>query len=167
MAARNLLDPEKLIALLSAGLVQFAIAGTPPELTPADVLQDYDQVIAQIPGDHARIASVALAELNIALHQAKKQAALTLCQGHWMPSGEVVQQLGPLPVTQSDGGTIWIYQAARHAHPLACEHTSRAQFFQEMSRHLPAWISLRPAGELVTFSQGHVKPPPHPRLAIR
>jgi hypothetical protein len=156
----------KLVALmLSATLAGFAVAGAEPE--PAGTAADYDQVIARVPADQASIAPVALAELNIALHQAKKQAATALCNGNWFADGEVIQQLGPVPAAPAGDTTVWIYRTERRAMPLPCEHTSRAQFFQEMSRHLPAWISIRPAGQLTGYSQGDALPLPDTLLTNR
>jgi hypothetical protein len=149
--------------LLSISLGSIAHAGPAPgDTTDVPV---YDQVMARIPGDVAGIAPVALAQLNIALHRAKKQAATVLCKGSWLPDGEIVQQLGPLPVRLTDHTSAWIYQAARRPVPLACDQASRAQFFQEMSRHLPAWISIRPAGGPTSYRLGIAEPVPQPRLA--
>jgi len=141
--------------LLSIGLGGPAPAAPAPDVPAAFIMPDHDQVIARMPGTDAQIAPVMLAQLTIALHQAKKQAADALCQGHWLPDGERILQLGPVPVTQDDGSTVWVYQAARRALPLACEQVSRAQFFLEMSRHLPAWVTIRPAGQLTAYRQGN------------
>lgn len=163
LAARHPLVHRRLLMLLSISLGSIAHAVPAHGDTTAEPA--YDQVMARIPGDTAGIAPVALAQLNIALHRAKKQAATALCKGSWLPDGEIVQQLGPLPVILTNYKTVWIYQVARRPVPLACEQASRAQFFQEMSRHLPAWVSIRPAGGLTTYRLGVAEPLPHPRLA--
>jgi hypothetical protein len=118
----------------------------------------YDQVSARIPRDEAPIASVAMARLIIALHSARKLAAQSLCNGNWPPAGQTLQRIGPfLPPTEVSEDSVWIYQSLQRAHPLACGQVSRARFFQEMSRHLPAWISIRPAGQTTVFNQGAVQ----------
>lgn len=156
------------ILLLAIGLGGIALTGSAAAGNPvAGILPEHDQVIARMPGEEAEIAPAMLAQLNISLHRAKKQAAASLCQGHWLPDGERVQQLGPLPVTLDDGSTVWIYQAARRPQPLACEQVSRAQFFQEMSRYLPAWVTIRPAGQLTTYRLGNAQFIPPPHLATR
>jgi len=127
----------------------------------------YDEVVAHIPQKQARIGSVALAELTIALHQAKLRAEQTLCLGNWTPSGETVQRVGPLRMEAQGRPKVWLYRSLRRAHPLACQHVSRTQFFQEMSRHLPAWVSIRPAGQTLSFNLGHAQPLPPSRLAVR
>jgi len=138
-----------------------------PETLNSTATAGYDQVIAHIPHDRAAIASVALAEVNIALHYAKKRTEDGLCHGNWTPSGEALRQFGPRPVAQRAEQKIWLYQSWRKAHPLACDGVSRAQFFLEMSRHLPAWISIRPAGQTTAFNQGFERPLPSAYLATR
>jgi hypothetical protein len=129
-------------------------AAPAPDIPAAMIMPDHDQVIARMPGPEAQIAPVMLAKLTIALHEAKKQAADALCQGHWLPDGERLMQFGPAPATLGDGSRVWAYQDARRALPLACDQVSRAQFFLEMSRHLPAWVTVRPAGQLTGYRQG-------------
>ena len=163
--ATDLHAPVRLFALLLLTAAPGHAAETGPVQPAAD--EGYDLVVAHIPGSRAKIAPVALAELRIVLHRAKKQAALSLCQGNWLPEGELLQQLGPLPVALTGGEYVWIYQAAWRAAPLACEHTSRGQFFQEMSRHLPEWVTVSPAGQLSAYRQGQELPPPRTGLAVR
>ena len=168
MAAKYLSNSKTLTALLLLPWLGRVVAAQPsPEAANPVSIDNYDQIIAQMPLNRAAIASVALAELNIALHQAKNRAEQTLCQGNWTPSGEVVQQIGPLVVAKTAAPKIWLYQSLRRAHPLACDRVSRAQFFLEMSRHLPAWVSIRPAGQIVSFSEGLVQPLPPSYLATR
>lgn len=138
-----------------------------PEKLNASVTINYDQVIAHMPRDRAATASVALAELNIALHNAKKRTEQTLCGGHWSPSGETLQQVGPLVARKRAHEKIWLYQSLRRAHPLSCDGISRAKFFLEMSRHLPEWVSIRPAGQTTGFNQGSALQLPPSHLAVR
>jgi len=124
--------------------------------SPRDSLA-YDQIVAQIPIGHAPIGSVALANLNIALHSAKQQAEITLCGGRWTPPGTVVFQQGPAIEQRffhTDEIPAWHYVAFRHPRELACNTNSRAAFFLEMSRNLPGWVQIRPAGQLSAFQQG-------------
>ncbi len=115
----------------------------------------YDQFIARIPLDYAPTGAVALATLNLALHKAKKQAEITLCKGQWTPHGSVVFQQGPaIKRSPPQGIPSWHFNAFRQPWELACGTTSRAAFFLEMSRYLPAWIKIRPAGQLLAFRQG-------------
>lgn len=126
----------------------------PPRTLP------YDQVNADIPLDGTPIASVALARLTIALHHAKSRTEARLCHGNWSPSGDIVHQDGPQRETGPtvETGTHWHYTELRQPLSLNCNHISRAQFFLEMSRHLPAWVSVRPAGQFTAFRQGATEP---------
>lgn len=128
---------------------------------------DYDRVIVQMPAEQASIASVAMAKLAITLHNARKQAALTLCNGNWAPGGEVVRQIGPLALTPSPEDKIWLYESLRRPHPLDCKDVSRARFFLEMRRHLPDWISVRPADRAATPGQGAIRSPHDTALVSR
>ena len=118
--------------------------------------QEYDSMTAEMPVTQATIGSVALAKLNIALRAARLQAQETLCQGSWNPIGQAMQVTGPKPATDVAGRPVWRYQSLRQAHPLACTGVSRAQFFLETSRHLPAWVTIRPAGNTVAFRLGEI-----------
>ena len=123
-----------------------------------DTLISYDQVVASVPRKEAQTASVALACITIALHSAKQNAEHALCGGRWAPRGNLMHRTGPaidqsLPAATKTGIT-WQYSALRQALPLNCGKISRAEFFMEMSRHLPAWIQIRPAGQLSAYRQG-------------
>lgn len=117
----------------------------------------YDQIVAWIPLRQASTGSVALANLTIALHSAKQQAEIKLCDGQWAAQGSLVFQQGPV-VERSPAHTneipSWHYVALRHPWEFACGTSSRAAFFLEMSRHLPAWVQIRPAGQFTAFRQG-------------
>ncbi len=121
---------------------------------PTDSLS-YDHFVARIPLRYAPTAAAALATLNVALHNAKQQAEITLCKGQWAPRGSVVIQQGPT-IERNSPREIpsWHFSATRHPAELACGTTSRTAFFLEMSRYLPAWIKIRPAGQLTAFQQG-------------
>jgi len=120
--------------------------------------QEYDRVMAEMPAHQADIGSVALAKLNIALRSARLNAQQTLCQGHWSPGGKTMQVSGPEPATNAAGQPVWHYQSLRQPHPLACTGVSRAQFFLEMSRHLPEWVTIHPAGYTTAFRLGETEP---------
>jgi hypothetical protein len=143
-----------LALLFSILLAHSAAAESLPNPAASTAAQDYDQVIAYMPQAQAEIASVALARLIIALHDAKTSTARRLCDSTWTPSGTAVQKLGPSLAEHPANQKVWFYHSLRHAFPLACGQVSRVQFFLEMSRHLPAWVFLRPAGQEITFSQG-------------
>jgi len=129
--------------------------------------REYDRIIAEMPAEQAVIGSVALAKLNIALRSAKLHAQQKLCQGHWSPGGKTIQVSGPEPASGSTGQPVWHYQSLRQPHPLACTGVSRTQFFLEMSRHLPEWVTIRPAGYTVTFRLGEIEPTHATSLASR
>jgi hypothetical protein len=129
-------------------------AGALPDASAATQALYSDQVMVELPLEQAEIASVALARVRIVLHHAKQRAADTLCDGRWPPDGATLQQAGPAVVRQSPGVAVWRYAAIRRALPLKCKGVSRARFFMEMSRHLPAWVTIRPAGETTCFRQG-------------
>ena len=118
----------------------------------------YDQVVAHPPLKQAPIASVALAQVNIALHMAKKNAEQALCNGLWTPLGHLAQpsRTGDktLHTTNKPHSKNWHFNMLRYPHELSCGEVSRAMFFKEMSRHLPGWIRIRPAGQLTAFKQG-------------
>ena len=120
--------------------------------------QGYDSVTAEIPAAQAAISSVALAKINIALRTARLSAQQTLCQGHWSPGGKTLQVSGPEPAVNTTGESVWHYHSLRQPHPLACTGVSRAQFFLEMSRHLPEWVAIRPAGHTSAFRLGKIEP---------
>jgi hypothetical protein len=128
--------------------------GALPDASAATQALYSDQVIVELPLDQAEIAAVALARLTIVLHRAKQRAADTLCHGRWPPDGATLQQFGPVVVAQSPGDAVWRYETIRRALPLKCNGVSRARFFMEMSRYLPAWVTVRPAGETTCFRQG-------------
>jgi hypothetical protein len=119
--------------------------------------REYDRVVAEMPAEQAVIGSVALAKLNIILRSARRHAQQKLCQGHWSPGGKTIQVNGPEPSSGTTGQPVWHYQSLRQAHPLACTGVSRTRFFLEMSRHLPEWVTIRPAGSTVTFRLGEIE----------
>jgi len=132
--------------------------GSPAPYNP-DTPNHYDQVVASVPRNEAPTAAVALANITIALHSAKHSAEQTLCGGRWAPRGNLLLRQGPAitqtaPDNSAKPGTPWRYNALRQALPLACDRISRAEFFLEMSRHLPAWIQIRPAGQHSAYRQG-------------
>ena len=118
----------------------------------------YDQVTAQIPREEAPIASVALAKLNISLHKARRKAEQSLCAGQWTPQGTVLHQQGPAldraSGSQGYANRFWHYNAFRSPPNLSCSSVSRGRFYLEMSRHLPEWVQIRPAGLNIAFQQG-------------
>lgn len=155
MAANHPIKSSRTLALLLlAGMAVNRAHALPQTGEAGRQAQDYDQVVVQMPAEQAPIAAVAMARLMIALHTARKQAALSLCNGNWTPGGEPVQQIGPLALAPDPEASIWLYESLRRPRPLACKDVSRARFFMEMSRHLPAWISIRPAGQATAFRQG-------------
>jgi hypothetical protein len=165
MPGNSASNTTAVIALLFlAMLTPSTTAQSLPEPPAAATELDYDQVTAYIPQAPGEIAAVALARLVIALHDARGRAASKFCSGNRAPSGAAVQQtMDRLPDQK-----IWFYRSLRQPLPLACGPVSREQFFLEMSRHLPLWVSLRPAGQNTTFSQGAmIEPLPQSRFVNR
>ncbi|HHH42682.1 MAG TPA: hypothetical protein ENK49_00945 [Gammaproteobacteria bacterium] len=153
-----------MLMLLAQPFCPGASADTP------DSQPGYDQVTAQIPLDLAPLGSVALARLNIALHNARQAAAARLCGGQWSPQGAVLFRQGPVVAQnprQAVGTLSWHYTELRQAGTLSCAPHSRAAFFLEMSRHLPAWVQVRPAGQLTVFRQGEAIVPAQKAIALR
>ena len=169
MLSNSFLKSRRMLTLLLAFQILFSItyAHTPADTAPSKTQSRtsynphdnlaYDQIVARIPLSHAPTGAVVLADLNIALHKAKQQAEFNLCSGQWAPQGTVVYQRGPFVERHSSSANeilSWHYIAFRHPSELACGATSRAAFFLEMSRYLPAWIQIRPAGQRIAFQQG-------------
>jgi hypothetical protein len=152
-----------LLAASSLHLIAFAeplpetATVAPTDITPETLA--YDEIVARIPHTEAPIASVALSKVNIALHNAKQIAEQRLCSGEWVPPGEVSNQHGPIMEKQQGdvpGETFWIYSLSMRPQHIACGKTTRTRFFLEMSRHLPDWISIRPAGQITAFRNGEI-----------
>ena len=110
----------------------------------------YDEVTANVPRQQAEIPSVALAKINIALYRAKQLTEERLCTGKWTSRGTLLYRQG------SEAADTWFFQFIRSPEALVCPDVTRAEYFMEMSRHLPAWISVRPAGQATTFRLGQV-----------
>ena len=143
-----------LAALLPSGFMALA---QPPADDPASPRR-VDEVQARLPVERAATSSVVLARIQIALHRAYRNTSQSLCGGHWMPRGRLVFRQGPERLS-NDGhpatnGGHWVYRALRHPPALDCKGVSRAEYFLEVSRHLPDWISIRPAGQLIAFRSG-------------
>jgi hypothetical protein len=118
---------------------------------------EYDEFIAQIPRQQALTASEALAQINIALHHARQRAAAEACGGRWIASGRLVRQYGP--ALKHNGGAdagarFWRFRSFREPQLFACDGFGRAAVFLEISRHLPSWMSIRPAGQITAYQQG-------------
>jgi len=132
---------------------------------------NYDEVAARLPLTQAPVASVVLARLNIALHQARQRTHQQLCAGQWTPSGALHLEYGPQIEQHSTATTphrYWAYRSLRQPGPFACRGVNRDRFFQEMSRHLPGWITIRPAGQDVAYRQGQgVLPVTQSRIAAK
>ncbi len=134
--------------------------GENPGLLP-DNRWSYDEVTANVPRKQAAIAAVALAKINIALYRARQLAEQRLCAGKWTPRGTVQQQQGPVVMNRElhdreTAKSVWFFQSLRDPQTLTCPDVTRAEYFMEMSRHLPAWISVRPAGQVTQFRLGQV-----------
>lgn len=108
----------------------------------------YDEVTAIVPRQQAEIPSVALAKINISLYRAKQLVEGQLCAGNWTPRGTLLYR------QDSQAADAWLFQTLRSPEALACPNVTRAEYFMEMSRHLPSWISVRPAGQMTTFRLG-------------
>jgi hypothetical protein len=125
----------------------------------------HDQVVARIALEQAPIASVAEAQVKIALYRAKQKTEQNLCAGYWTNQGAVLNQRTPAILEQTDQSSkrqFWLFQSSWSAQTISCPDTTRKQFFLEMSRHLPEWIEIRPAGPVIAFQQGEATfPQPH------
>jgi hypothetical protein len=119
---------------------------------------DLDQILARVPVPEAPIASVAQARVEIALHKARQKAGTRSCAGRWVPSGPVSSSHYGTATTKarlvSRDKDYWYYQVSREPLPLTCANASRADYFLEMSRHLPEWVIIRPAGQQFAFQGG-------------
>lgn len=156
-----------------------APAGAPPGKTSqlAGMLltpgrhEDYDEVTARLPLAQAPVASVVLARINVALHQARQRAGQQLCAGQWTPSGALYLEQGPQLEEHSPAttrGPYWSYRSLRQPSTAPCQGISRDRFFQEMSRHLPDWITVRPAGREIAYRQGQgILPSGQSRIAAK
>ena len=114
-----------------------------------------DQITVWLPYDQAATAAVALAKINLLLYEAKKRAEQSVCGGQWHQSGVLLVENGPYLTTDTDiDQASWFYRSLRQPYTDACRKTSRMEFFREMSKHLPPWLTVRPAGQLTTFRQG-------------
>ncbi len=121
----------------------------------------HDEVIAYVPRQLAETSPVALAKINIAVYRAKQLTEQQLCAGKWTPRGTLLYQQGPeatAPRSHSSNSNrgSWYFQTFRNPETLVCPDITRAEYFLEMSRHLPEWISVRPAGQTTTFRLGQV-----------
>jgi len=101
-----------------------------------------------VPRQQAETPSAALAKINIALYRAKQLTEERLCAGKWTPRGALLYQQG------SEAAGTWFFESFRTPDTLICTGITRTEYFMEMSRHLPGWISVRPAGETSTFRLG-------------
>ncbi|VAW75141.1 hypothetical protein MNBD_GAMMA15-1932 [hydrothermal vent metagenome] len=134
----------------------------PGSATPFSVNTSYDEFTANIPLQQAETPSVALAQIYIALYHAKQITEAKLCDGKWTSSGTLLYRQGPginadsRPDNTGGGNQSWHYQSLRQPVALVCPNVVRGEYFLEMSRHLPAWISVRPAGYETTFRLGQV-----------
>ena len=132
----------------------------------------YDEVIAYVPREQAEIPSVALAKINIALYRAKQLTEGRLCTGKWTPRGTLQYRQGP-EVTEARSNSksgrhsAWFFQTFRTPEALVCPDVTRAEYFMEMSRYLPAWISVRPARQPTTFRLGQAYTGGQHSLAVR
>ncbi len=159
-------------AVLLALPADGALAAASPFAGAAETRWRYDEVTAKLPREQAAIASVAQARINIALHHARRLTEQRLCAGNWSPRGSIHRQQGPLLVRQADfnagpNDNVWFFQTLREPVRLACNGVSRARYFMEMSRHLPAWISIRPAGLATQFRLGEAYTGAIPSVAAR
>lgn len=139
--------PALLLVTLAGLCLQTSADETTDKVPPPS---RFDQVVVEMPATEASTGAVALARINISLRTARERAVNSLCEGNWTPAGAIEKAIGPYLVETASGET-WHYRALRSANPLACRHVTRARFFIEMSRHLPSWFSIRPAGYRIAF----------------
>jgi len=158
--------------LLAASCAGVFAESSPGYYTDNDGRWSHDEVIAHVPRELAETPSVALAKLNIAVYRAKHLTEQRLCAGKWTPSGTLLYQYTPGETgfrsqeSKNDRDT-WLVQTFRNPVQLACPDITRAEYFLEMSRHLPDWISVRPAGQTTAFRLGQVFTAGQHPLAIR
>lgn len=137
---------------------------TGPENGASHSSLQFDQVIARVPAKQAPLAAVALAQIEIALYEARNSAAATLCPGNWTPRGPIHETQGPYPADPLHAdrkSSYWIYQSLREPVAVQCGQVSRSELFLEISRHLPDWILIRPAGQTVAYRRGKAVPGDH------
>ena len=158
-----------LLAISCAGVSAESVPGF---YTGNDGRWSHDEVIARVPRQLAETPSVALARLNIAVYRAKHLTEQRLCEGKWTSSGTLLYQYtstetGPRSPESANDRDTWLVQTFRNPVQLACPDVTRAEYFLEMSRHLPDWISVRPAGQTTAFRLGQVFTAGQHPLAVR
>jgi hypothetical protein len=146
-----------LTAIYSHAFAESGLNGLPDSASRSS----YDEVIAYVPHQQAESPSVALAKVNIALYRAKQLTEERLCSGKWTPRGTLLYQQG------SEASGAWFFESLRTPNVLICTGITRTEYFTEMSRHLPDWISVRPAGQTSTFRLGQAFTKGQHSLAIR
>jgi len=122
----------------------------------SDARWSHDEIVAYVPRQLAETPAVALAKINIAVYNAKQLTEQQLCVGKWTPRGTLLYRQGPRPYDNKGNNGVWFIQTFRSPENLICSDVTRAEYFMEMSRHLPEWVSVRPAGQTITFRLGQI-----------
>lgn len=117
-----------------------AVTSALPEASPL-----LDHYIAWIPREQAQTATVAEALAQVTLINAREQTAHRLCAGHWVMTGKVREQVGPLAVNAPGGYPAWYYRVSHQPGLQGCGHREQAELYRGMQANLPAWLNIRTA----------------------
>lgn len=116
------------------------------QIPAADPLLDH--YIAWVPRDKAQTATVAEAMTHISLVNARQQTARQLCSGDWVISGEVADNIGPLPASapESAGGyPAWYYRISHRPGLHGCRSTDTRKLYHTLQENLPEWMDVKTA----------------------
>jgi hypothetical protein len=107
-----------------------------------------DHIIAWIPRDRAKTASVAEALVHIELGRAKDEVGRKFCGGDWLIDGAPVDSTGPYPSTAPvglGGYPAWYYHFSHKPGLADCPAISTDRLYRELSERLPRWITVKVA----------------------
>lgn len=150
--------------LLIPGALLLGCATTPPpaaELAAAEIpalaTSDSTRIIAWVPRAQAPIQTAARATLHVALAAARKRTAADLCPGHAPLTGQLTEEVSPLPEPAPaglGGYPAWRFELAWRTGERPCGTASRAEYLRQISRHAPQWMVIQTPAPHVLFHQG-------------
>jgi hypothetical protein len=112
-----------------------------------------DHIIAWIPRDRAKTATVAEALVHIELARAKDEVGRKLCGGDWLMNGVSVARIGPYPTTAPavlGGYPAWYYRVSHVPGLAGCPTISTDRLYRELGARLPRWITVKAASSQVS-----------------
>ena len=146
-----------LAALLGCGCVLASNNGADSTVTLAYSMDGRNQVVAWVPQNRAKTASVAQAIAHIALADAKRAAEAELCNGTWMLSGRLHQEQAPelsLAPETLGGNHGWHIRISWNPQLDECGLSAHT-YALTLSRHLPAWMMTLSGQPLALYHQGN------------